>query len=151
MPELVVFSGLQASGKTTFYRLRFATTHQLVSKDLWPNARHREARQRRRIVELLTAGQSVVVDNTNPTAEHRAPLVQLATHLNCSTLSYAFSSTVEDSVARNALRALDCRVPNVGIYTVAKKLTLPSSDEGFVRRFVVQISGDGFVVLDASA
>jgi len=32
--ELVIFIGLQATGKSTFYRARFAATHVLVSKDL---------------------------------------------------------------------------------------------------------------------
>ncbi len=36
-PELVIFVGLQASGKSTFFRERFATTHELVSKDLLRN------------------------------------------------------------------------------------------------------------------
>ena len=35
--ELVIFVGLQASGKSTFFRERFATTHELVSKDLLRN------------------------------------------------------------------------------------------------------------------
>lgn len=68
MIELVIFSGLQAAGKTTFFRERFAATHEHVSKDAWPNARKREARQRRLVEAHLRAGRSVVVDNTNPTA-----------------------------------------------------------------------------------
>jgi hypothetical protein len=39
--ELVVFVGLQAAGKTTCYRCCFAGTHEHISKDTWPNARHR--------------------------------------------------------------------------------------------------------------
>jgi predicted kinase len=31
--ELVVFIGLPASGKSSFYRQRFSSTHALVSKD----------------------------------------------------------------------------------------------------------------------
>jgi len=34
--ELVVFTGLQASGKTSFYRHHLADTHAHVSKDAWP-------------------------------------------------------------------------------------------------------------------
>jgi hypothetical protein len=45
--ELVILTGLQAAGKTTFYRERFAATHVHISKDAWPNARKKEARQRR--------------------------------------------------------------------------------------------------------
>ena len=35
--ELIVFVGLQASGKSTFFRERFAATHDLVSKVVPPS------------------------------------------------------------------------------------------------------------------
>jgi acyl-CoA reductase-like NAD-dependent aldehyde dehydrogenase len=43
--ELAVLIGLQAAGKTTFYRRHLAATHEHVSKDNWPNAGRRERRQ----------------------------------------------------------------------------------------------------------
>ena len=69
--ELVILTGLQAAGKTTFYRERFAATHVHISKDAWPNARRKERRQQRLVEEHLRAGRSVVVDNTNPTSACR--------------------------------------------------------------------------------
>jgi predicted kinase len=45
--DVVIFTGLQASGKTTFYRSYYCNTHVLVSKDLLRNRRKREAVQRR--------------------------------------------------------------------------------------------------------
>ena len=39
-PELVLLIGLQAAGKSTFYRARFAGTHDWVSKDRFPNNRN---------------------------------------------------------------------------------------------------------------
>ena len=56
-----------AAGKTTFYRRYFAATHRHVSKDLWPNARRRDARQREVFHEALDRGESVVIDNTSAT------------------------------------------------------------------------------------
>lgn len=76
-PELVIFTGLQASGKTSFYRDRFAATHAHVSKDLWPNGRKKEDRQRQLIAEHLRARRSVVVDNTNPAVTDRQPLIAI--------------------------------------------------------------------------
>ena len=37
--ELVILVGLQASGKTTFYRRRLSGTHRHVSKDNFPRSR----------------------------------------------------------------------------------------------------------------
>ena len=45
-PELVLFVGLQAAGKSTFYQARFAGTHDWVSKDRFPNNRNPARRQR---------------------------------------------------------------------------------------------------------
>jgi predicted kinase len=63
--ELIIRIGIQASGKSTFYRSRFASTHTLVSKDLLRNNRQPVRRQAQLIAEALQAGRSVVVDNTN--------------------------------------------------------------------------------------
>ncbi len=61
--------GLQGCGKSTWVRAHLAHTHVVVSKDHWPNARRREARQLRVVSELLADGKSVVVDNTNPSPD----------------------------------------------------------------------------------
>ncbi len=76
--ELVLFIGLQASGKSSFYRAHFAESHELVSKDRFPNNRNPRRRQRQLVAEALGAGRSVVIDNTNPTVEERAELIALA-------------------------------------------------------------------------
>jgi predicted kinase len=145
--ELVVFSGLQASGKTTFYRERFAATHAHVSKDAWPNARNRERRQRLLVEEHLRAGRSAVVDNTNPTAAERGPLVAIARTIGVTVSSYTFVTSVSDAVLRNAGREGRARIDEVGIYSVAKKLVAPTEAEGFDHRFEVRLTEDGFVVV----
>ncbi|MBP6633136.1 MAG: AAA family ATPase [Kofleriaceae bacterium] len=146
MSELIVLSGLQAAGKSTFYAERFAATHALVSKDLWPNARNRERRQRLRVDEHLAGGRAVVVDNTNPTRAERAPLVALALAHHARAISYAFLSSVDDALARNAARVGRARVRDVGILSVAKVLTQPDPTEGFTDRFLVRLTATGFVV-----
>jgi predicted kinase len=143
--ELIVFSGLQAAGKTSFYRERFAS-YAHVSKDAWPNARNKERRQRRLVEEYLRAGRSVVVDNTNPTPAVRAPLIAIARAVGVGVASYAFVVTVADAVQRDAGREGRARVGEVGIYSVAKLLVPPVEEEGFDRRFEVRLTRDGFVV-----
>lgn len=59
--EAVIFCGVQASGKSGFYRERFFRTHVRVSLDLL-RTRHRE----KLFLHLcLESGQRFVVDNTN--------------------------------------------------------------------------------------
>jgi len=145
-PELVVFTGLQGSGKTSFYRERFATTHVHISKDAWPNARKKEERQRRLLDQHLGSGRSVVVDNTNPSPTERAPLIAIARTLGARATSYAFVGTVEEALRRNATREGRARIADVGIYSVAKQLVLPTETEGFDERFEVRLVDTGFVV-----
>lgn len=151
MTELVVFSGLQAAGKTSFYRERFASTNAHVSKDAWPNALKREQRQRRLVEEHLAAGRSVVVDNTNPTPLDRAPLVAIARAAGARALSYSFVVAVDEAIRRNQARAGRARVDDVGIYSVARKLVPPGESEGFDGRFQVRLTGSGFVVVELAA
>ncbi|HLL22090.1 MAG TPA: ATP-binding protein [Kofleriaceae bacterium] len=144
--ELVLFCGLQASGKTSFYRARFAATHAHVSKDAWPNARKKEARQRRLVDEHLRSGRSVVVDNTNPTQDERAPLIAIARGLGARVSCYAFVTSVADAIRRNAAREGSARIEDVGIFSVAKRLTEPRLDEGFDELFEVRLTDNGFAV-----
>jgi len=44
-PELIIFAGLPAAGKSSYYREHFAATHVHVSKDLMPKTGRTEARQ----------------------------------------------------------------------------------------------------------
>ncbi len=141
-PECIILVGLPGSGKTSLYRDRFAETHLHVSKDLWPNAPQRERRQQARIAEALSAGRSVVVDNTNPSAADRAPLIQLARSHGARVIGYFFDVSTRAAVARNASRTGRGKVPNVAIFTAAKRLDRPTIAEGFDQLFEVRIEPD---------
>jgi predicted kinase len=147
--ELVIFVGLQGSGKTTFYRLRFAASHVLVSKDRFRNNRHPNRRQTQLITEALRAGQSVVVDNTNPTAADRLPGIQLGRSFGAPVIGYYFEPDVEASLERNRRREGKARVPNVAVHATAKRLEPPTYAEGFDRLYRVRPAGGfSFIVCD---
>jgi predicted kinase len=148
MAELVVFVGLPASGKSTFYRERFAATHVWVSKDLMPNNRRRGARQRELVAEALAHARSVVVDNTNTRRADRAELVALARAAGATTALYHFTADVGDCLRRNRSRTGPARVPDVALFAARKRLEPPVEDEGFDARYDVAIdeSARGFVV-----
>ena len=131
MLQLVIFVGLPGSGKSTYYFAHFAETHAHVSKDLMPNARRRDDRQTMAIERALAAGQSVVVDNTNPSREVRAPLIALGKRHGARIIAYYFECSVRVAIVRNEQREGKGRVPKVAIFTTQKKLQPPALDEGF--------------------
>ena len=137
MTELIIFAGLQAAGKSTYYRHHFAATHVLVSKDLMKNVRDREARQQQMIDEALGAGKSVVIDNTNPTPLVRLPLIAAARRHGARIIGYFFQVPVQLAVERNRMREGKARVPDVAIYSTSRKLVAPNLEEGFDEIHVV--------------
>lgn len=137
--ELVLFVGLPASGKSSFYHTRFAATHELVSKDLMPNNRRRGARQLELVTAALRAGRPVVVDNTNTRRADRAELVQLARAWRIPTVAYHFTATIESCLVRNRQRQGKARVPDVALFIARKRLEPPATDEGFAALYDVAI------------
>jgi MOSC domain-containing protein YiiM/predicted kinase len=131
--ELVVMVGLQGSGKSRWVAEHLAATHAVVSKDHWPNARRREARQQRVVAELLAEGRSVVVDNTDPGVAERAPLIAAARAAGVPVRAVFVDTPVEVCLGRNAARADRDRVPEVGVFATLARLVPPTVDEGFDR------------------
>ncbi|HXV92139.1 MAG TPA: ATP-binding protein [Pseudonocardia sp.] len=143
--ELVVMVGLQGSGKSTWVRENLAGTHAVVSKDHWPNARHREARQQRIVDELLGAGRDVVVDNTNPAPEDRAALIALARDHAATPVAVLLDVPLRVCLGRNAAREGRGRVPIAGVLATRNRLVPPSVTEGFRRIHVVRLVMPGRV------
>ena len=135
----MILIGLPASGKTTFYRERFAGTHAHVSKDLLRNNHRADRRQEQLIVESLTRQQSVVVDNTNASIEVRAQLVAVARAHGAKVIGYYFPTETADALRRNRGRHGRERVPDVAIFAIRKRLEPPSPEEGFDRLFTVRL------------
>jgi predicted kinase len=141
--DLVVLSGLQGSGKTTFFHARFGATHAHVSRDRFPNARDPARRQRALVEEAAREGRSVVVDNTNARGEDRSALAALARELGMRPVLYWFPPDVRASIARNAGRRGRGRVPVVAVLATAKRLAAPAPSEGFDEVHEVRATPDG--------
>ena len=136
-PELVVVVGLQGSGKSTLVERLLAADHVVVSKDHWPNARHREQRQLRVVEEHLLDGRSVVVDDTNASVERRAGLVALAIRLGVPARAVFVDTPFRVCEERNARRTGRRRVPDIGLRATAQILEPPTTAEGFASVVVV--------------
>jgi predicted kinase len=145
--DLVVLSGLQGAGKSTFFDARFAASHAHVSQDRFPSARDKVARRRALVVEAARAGRSAVVDDTNVSRERRTALVALARELGMRPVLYWFPPDVRASLARNAGRAGRARVPDVAIFAAKKRLEAPDAAEGFAAVYEVTPTPErGFLV-----
>jgi predicted kinase len=136
--ELVVMVGLQGCGKSTWVREHLSGSHVVVSKDHWPNARRKQARQSRVVAEQLAAGRSVVVDNTNPTLEDRASLVSLARSAGVPVRAVWLDVPLSTCLERNLARVGRAQVPLVGVLATRKRLVPPSTEEGFDAVVVVR-------------
>lgn len=140
--EAIIFVGLQASGKSSFYRERFFATHVRISLDLL-RTRYRE----RRLLSLcLETRQPFVVDNTNPTCDDRRRYIDAARSAGFSIVGYYFSGRIGECLVRNQQRSQP--VPDVGILATARKLQIPSMDEGFGSLNYVRLDASGFVIED---
>ena len=143
--ELIVFAGIPASGKTTFYAQRLLATHVRISLDMLKTRKREEIL----LFACLAAEQPVVIDNTNPTREKRARYVQLARAAGFRTSLYFFEVTTKEAVGRNEARSGKARVIKVAIFAAAKKLERPAREEGFDQVFLVRPGYDGeFAVTD---
>jgi predicted kinase len=141
--EVVILSGLQASGKTTFCSQRFPSTHRVVSKDHFRNNKNRRKRQELLIRDGLICGQSVVVDNTNVEVASRVEIILIAREYGATVKGYFFRSRVDDCLKRNATRVGHACVPHVAIFGAIKRLVYPSWSEGYDELYEVTLTPEG--------
>jgi predicted kinase len=133
--EAVIFIGLQAAGKSSFYRDRFFDTHIRINLDML------KTRYREQIIfqACLTAKQSFVVDNTNPAVRDRERYIKSAREKDFRIIGYYFQSLIRDCLQRNNERSLSQSIPEVALYATRKKLVIPSFNEGFNELYYVKI------------
>lgn len=138
--EAVIFVGIQAAGKSTFYRERFFDTHVRINLDMLRTRR----RERLLLEACIAAGQPFVVDNTCATAEDRARYLAPARAAGFRVTGYFFEPDPQGSLRRNAARAR--QVPPRGIFGTLKRLERPTLSEGFDALHRVVLADGGFRV-----
>jgi predicted kinase len=140
--QAVIFIGLQATGKSSFYLARFYRTHVRINGDM--------LRTRRREELLLNAcleGKTAfVLDKVNLTRESRATVIAQSRLAGFRVVGYYFRSSREEALARNAVRPEAERVPELAIKGTARQLERPAPEEGFDELHYVSIGPEGFVV-----
>lgn len=134
MMEMILFIGIQAAGKSSFYRQRFFNTHVRVSMDLL-KTRNRESLF---LDACLSSQQRFVVDNTNPTRDERARYIAGARRARFRVIGYFFAPDPQASHERNQQRNGKQRIPPAGLFGTLKRLERPSLDEGFDELYLVR-------------
>ncbi len=140
--ECVIFMGIQASGKSTFYKERFFNSHIRINLDML-KTRSRESIY---LEASIKAKQKFVIDNTNPTKEDRRKYIELVKPFGFRIIGYFFEPNYDDSISRNELRTGKEKVPAVGIKRTIKILETPDYAEGFDEIYLVNLDGKCILV-----
>jgi predicted kinase len=140
--EAIIFCGIQATGKTTFFLKYFFKTHIRISMDQL-NTRNKESQF---LETCLHTQQPFVVDNTNPGAADRKYYIDLAKSRKFKVKVYYFQSRMDDALVRNSARTGKEMIPEIGIRGTFKRLEIPTTEEGFDEMFYVQLQDNQFII-----
>lgn len=140
--DAIIFIGIQASGKTGYFMQEFSNSHVRISLDML------RTRNRERILldACISAGQSFVIDNTNPARSDREKYLRVLAQAGIHPRGFYFSSKLNECIVRNSSRAGFLRVPEKGIRSTFRKLELPSLSEGFSELNYVTLKNNGYEV-----
>ena len=136
----LIFIGIPASGKSTFFKLNYED--KLVHVNL--DTLHTRNNERALVEKCLAEGKSFVVDNTNPTKEDRHRYISVAKAAGYRVEGYFFQSILQDCIKRNNHREGKDRIPDVAIVNISKKLELPDRMEGFDELYFIKIENGKF-------
>jgi predicted kinase len=143
--QAIIFIGIQATGKSTFFKEKFFDSHVRISLDVLKT----RSREKLFLDACLQSGQKFVVDNTNPTMEDRKRYIAPAKAANFEVVGYYFESKLTDSLQRNRQRLGKQLIPERGVLATYHKLQLPALNEGFDKLYYVQIDASGsFVIME---
>src|SRR5262245_28140536 len=144
--EVVIFVGIQSTGKTTLYKQRFLETRIRISLDMLKT----RPRELLLLKACLAAKQPFVLDNTNLTKANRQPYIELAKSFGFRITGYYFPAVVKEVLARNKQRTGKAVIPVPGIFGALKRLQPPTLDEGFDKLYQVAISSSNEFVINES-
>lgn len=141
--QMIVFIGIQASGKTTFYQRWLAgRSYAHINLDTL-HTRHNESLA---IQACYDGEQSFVVDNTNPAKADRARYIIEAKQRGYEVVGIYFQSILADCIARNEARA--AKVPRLALPNTQNRLQMPDYTEGFDKLYFAQIAENDFIITD---
>lgn len=138
--ESIIFIGIQASGKSSYYHQYFSE-YEHVNLDIL----HTRNKENLLLQECILNEKSFVVDNTNPTVQDREKYIRLAKENGYLVYGYYFQSAISVCMERNRLREGKARVVDKALACTYSKLELPEFAEGFDKLYYVKIENGKFV------
>lgn len=142
--ETIILIGIQATGKSTFYKQKFFKSHMHINLDMLRT----RTREDIFIDACIRGKQPFVIDNTNPSVEERKKYMDISKTAGFGVIGYYFQSNIKDAVARNESRVGKEYVPPKGIASTYNKLIIPTYDEGFDRLYYVNIGDDNNFIVE---
>jgi predicted kinase len=140
--EAIIFIGIQASGKSTFYKENFFNSHLRISNDLL-KTKNRE----KLLLEYCKITKiPFVIDNTNITKTVRSKYINIIKQMNYKIIGYYFKTNINQSLEWNKNRSGKEYIPEIGILGMYKKLEIPTLDEGFDVLYYVEASNGKFII-----
>jgi len=136
--QAILFTGIQATGKSTFYKHYFVDTHIRINLDMLKT----RLREHILVNACIEAKQPFVVDNTNPSVENRQKYITLAKKAGFKIIGYYFQSKLKEALKRNSTRTGKACIPEQGIKSAYGKLQIPTFSEGFDMLYYVTINAD---------
>jgi predicted kinase len=133
--EAILLIGIQAVGKSTFYKEHFFTTHVRINLDMLKT----RAREMALLQACLATQQPFVVDNTNVLKRERARYIELARQSGFRVVGYYFQSRLQDALERNRQRPGKANIPEKGVIAKHRHMEIPTYAEGFDQLFYVMI------------
>ena len=141
-PEIIIFIGIPASGKSTFYEQNFTATHTHISLDIL-KTRFQEDKM---LIEAVNSGKSCVIDNTNVSISERKKYIDIAKEHGYKIIGYYFRSVVDECRIRNGQRQGRKQVPEIALRNKSAHLERPSKQEGFDELYYVKIQNNNFEI-----
>jgi len=131
--ELVIMVGRPASGKSSFTTKHFVPAGYIrVNRDTLGTP----AKCKKAMEAAFLEGNSVVIDNTNPSASTRAEYIRVAQTRSIPVRCFYFTTDVDTANHLNHLRVRETngatrRIPPVAYHSYNKTFDEPQKSEGF--------------------
>lgn len=135
---MIIFMGIQGSGKTYYYRQRLSDDYAHVNLD----ELHTRNKESLFLQQLIGQGKNIVVDNTNPRIADRSRYIKLGKEAGYHIVGYFFESKIKDCIRRNDSREGKARLPAKAIAATSNKLQMPTKDEGFDELYFIRRRGE---------